>query len=990
MDCSGDASFNNVFLRKNLNVFGLMDCSGDVRARIYGLRDISNGHITSGGIYFGNNVLNIDSAPSSSSSSKATSIFFRTMKTDGSFNNVLKINNTFLETECPDPSLNDNTKKLTTTSWVTDKINSISLYPSLTVSGGQLRANTNLTVSGNLTIEKDGEAIKMVGNHNYITGNDSSGRIWCIGKEISNQNKLFVVNGMSGELVLRSGSIPGNTMLGQNKIITYSNGIQFKRGETETPLGEIGLTGLTSDYNFYIKGSSPNNVIIDAGIGNIQLVSNTIQIGSGTPSSTGKKSNMFMYDSSGNWEIQSSAFTETIKNQIVTNTTNISRNTENISLNRSNISVITELFNAINGYLSNISTNLSSNSTSLSINLLKLQNITATSTETTMNKPLHIISPSGEIVKKMVVNHNYITGNDSSGRIWYIGTPSDTSKNLFIGNEKSNIVLDTSAGNIQLLSALDMVSSTSERAVIKSRFYKFRDVSNGSETESSIYQDGSAMNFTNTVSGGNITISSLKDINLNSKNVNVIGTMDCSGSAKFKDVSMNGNVDISGNVTVMSGYKTRLRDTSVNNLDVSGQLIIRNDGEAIKMVGNYNNIAGYDSSTSTRDWYIGTRTNKNLNIINENEGQIVMYSGRSATNINRGTNKINTYSGGLQFHRGGASEIYGGEIGLTNSANNTLNIVSNGSNDIYMVSGSGKMTLETTNEMFLNTNIVKIGSGIAGGINNRKSNILMLDSIGQNFETQSSAFTETLKTQIGTNATNLQNITASSTETTMSKPLKISTNGDAIKMIGNHNYISGNDLNGRIWYIGTPDTNSKILHIYNLLNNNIQLDAGTGTIQLSSTTTSPTPSTSENSTVVATTAWVTTKIANIAPSTTPTYTSLTVNGHIATTTITATGQIKGDSFNATSDYRIKQNVQSIDASDTILNLNPQKYLKNDKLEYGFLAHEIQETFPTLVTGEKDGKEMQTLNYLGLISILVKDVQRLHKEIVELKEQISKK
>ena len=94
--------------------------------------------------------------------------------------------------------------------------------------------------------------------------------------------------------------------------------------------------------------------------------------------------------------------------------------------------------------------------------------------------------------------------------------------------------------------------------------------------------------------------------------------------------------------------------------------------------------------------------------------------------------------------------------------------------------------------------------------------------------------------------------------------------------------------------------------------------------------------------------------------------------------------------NTTSDYRLKQHVQSIDTSDTVLNLNPQKYFKNDKLEYGFLAHEVQEMFPTLVTGEKDGKEMQTLNYLGLISILVKDVQRLHKKIDELENIILKK
>jgi hypothetical protein len=46
---------------------------------------------------------------------------------------------------------------------------------------------------------------------------------------------------------------------------------------------------------------------------------------------------------------------------------------------------------------------------------------------------------------------------------------------------------------------------------------------------------------------------------------------------------------------------------------------------------------------------------------------------------------------------------------------------------------------------------------------------------------------------------------------------------------------------------------------------------------------------------------------------------------------------------------------------------------------------VQESFPCLVTGEKDGENMQTLNYIGLIGILTKEIQALKAEVAELKK-----
>jgi len=102
------------------------------------------------------------------------------------------------------------------------------------------------------------------------------------------------------------------------------------------------------------------------------------------------------------------------------------------------------------------------------------------------------------------------------------------------------------------------------------------------------------------------------------------------------------------------------------------------------------------------------------------------------------------------------------------------------------------------------------------------------------------------------------------------------------------------------------------------------------------------------------------------------------------TTLSASGQITGASFNATSDYRMKQNSQPLLITRSIDLLKPVEYdLSGGKHDMGFLAHEVQEVLPFLVTGEKDGPGMQSINYNGFIALLVKEVQELKKENREL-------
>ena len=94
------------------------------------------------------------------------------------------------------------------------------------------------------------------------------------------------------------------------------------------------------------------------------------------------------------------------------------------------------------------------------------------------------------------------------------------------------------------------------------------------------------------------------------------------------------------------------------------------------------------------------------------------------------------------------------------------------------------------------------------------------------------------------------------------------------------------------------------------------------------------------------------------------------------------------SFNATSDYRIKEDIKPLKLEDySIDNLNPICYYNSlsKKTDIGFLAHELQEKFPFLVTGEKDGSENQSVNYTGLIGVLTKETQELKNRVKNLEE-----
>ena len=109
--------------------------------------------------------------------------------------------------------------------------------------------------------------------------------------------------------------------------------------------------------------------------------------------------------------------------------------------------------------------------------------------------------------------------------------------------------------------------------------------------------------------------------------------------------------------------------------------------------------------------------------------------------------------------------------------------------------------------------------------------------------------------------------------------------------------------------------------------------------------------------------------------------------------ISGSSNVKGFSyatyFITTSDYRIKENPVLLDDSFIVDNLRPVKYINKviGKEDYGFIAHEVQEIYPNLVVGVKDGEINQSLNYNGFIAILVREIKELKNELNKMKKNI---
>ena len=96
------------------------------------------------------------------------------------------------------------------------------------------------------------------------------------------------------------------------------------------------------------------------------------------------------------------------------------------------------------------------------------------------------------------------------------------------------------------------------------------------------------------------------------------------------------------------------------------------------------------------------------------------------------------------------------------------------------------------------------------------------------------------------------------------------------------------------------------------------------------------------------------------------------------------------SFTAASDYRLKENIETLpNGLDRLKQLKPVKFKwkEHDYTSEGFIAHEVQEIYPDAVVGEKDDAVMQSMDYGKITPLLVKAIQEQQTIIDDLKSRI---
>jgi hypothetical protein len=110
-------------------------------------------------------------------------------------------------------------------------------------------------------------------------------------------------------------------------------------------------------------------------------------------------------------------------------------------------------------------------------------------------------------------------------------------------------------------------------------------------------------------------------------------------------------------------------------------------------------------------------------------------------------------------------------------------------------------------------------------------------------------------------------------------------------------------------------------------------------------------------------------------------------GTINASYLNASFTVTAADFNSTSDLDLKTNVNTINNSLELVNsLRGVSFdwKNNGKKSYGVIAQELEEILPDLVTT----KENKSVNYNGLVGVLIQAVKELSAEVEELKKKVS--
>jgi hypothetical protein len=111
----------------------------------------------------------------------------------------------------------------------------------------------------------------------------------------------------------------------------------------------------------------------------------------------------------------------------------------------------------------------------------------------------------------------------------------------------------------------------------------------------------------------------------------------------------------------------------------------------------------------------------------------------------------------------------------------------------------------------------------------------------------------------------------------------------------------------------------------------------------------------------------------------------TLSGNLSVTgAITASGDITSNS-----DERLKSNIRPIDnALGLVLQLDGVRYTKDNKESIGLIAQEVQKVLPEFAHTANDEMKTMSLNYSGMVSVLIEAIKDQQEQIDNLKEKLN--
>ncbi len=129
------------------------------------------------------------------------------------------------------------------------------------------------------------------------------------------------------------------------------------------------------------------------------------------------------------------------------------------------------------------------------------------------------------------------------------------------------------------------------------------------------------------------------------------------------------------------------------------------------------------------------------------------------------------------------------------------------------------------------------------------------------------------------------------------------------------------------------------------------------------------------------------RIPTLNQDTTGTAANLSGTPNISVGNINATGIVTATDFNSTSDVKLKKNIKQIDDPiSKIMNIEGVSFnwKSDNRPSLGVIADQLENTLPELVSGD----DPKTVNYNGLVGLLIECVKNQQKQIEELKDQLN--